>query len=537
MKSGTGLPLSKTAILLAGGFTLFMLLFIAAGFLGLYSLRRSSSDTRQYIRAVDSARDIQVKFQRQFMTWKTIMIEGDNFETFRKNYHDFSFQGDRVQDNLFNLAIMCADLEKVPSQIEQLRAMHKLITEEYTRLIVKLEETGFKNREASISKALGRDERALEHVDAIVQEIEVAADRKIGDVNAYYYGMSLLSFIVIAIAVLLMAAFITREVTRSHKMLERKVAERTAELESANRVLQGEIIERTRAEEKYRMLVDGSSDIIFGMDEDFTMLHANRSVKSIFKIEPEKIVSRSFLDLARLGLRGDEINRQILLETLDNFRRNRTAVEFTAAFKAPKNIEPVEMEIRLEYINTESENRQILGRARKISEDLLNRFLQFEKKKYAIRNSLMLAETLTGRITRDLAAFTGAREIGMIRMALQEIVINAIEHGNLNISFQEKSEAQDKGRYFQMIADRQGDPRYRDRKVSVEYSMDSRRVAYLVTDEGGGFDHRAMDETAMEAINNEMIAHGRGISIVRSVFDRVAYNARGNSVLLVKNLS
>ena len=62
-------------------------------------------------------------------------------------------------------------------------------------------------------------------------------------------------------------------------------------------------------------------------------------------------------------------------------------------------------------------------------------------------------------------------------------------------------------------------------------------MAYLVTDEGEGFDHRAMDETAMEAINTEMIAHGRGISIVKSVFDRVAYNPRGNRVLLVKNLS
>jgi anti-sigma regulatory factor (Ser/Thr protein kinase)/PAS domain-containing protein len=527
---------SNTVMLLAGGFTLFMILFIIAGTLGLYSLSRASSDTRQYIRAVDSARDIQVKFQRQFMTWKTIMLEGNNFETFKKNYHDFSFQADRVQDNLFNLASMCAELEKVPAQIDSLRAMHRLITEEYIRLVVEMEESNFRNKAGVIARAYGKDEQALEQVDSIVQEIEVAADRKIQDVNAYYYWISLVSFIAIAIAAVLMAVYISREVIQSQEVLENKVRERTGELAQANEVLRAEIIERSKAEEKYRLLVDGSSDIIFGMDEDFFLLHVNRSVKSVFKIDPETLVSANFLDLVHLGLCGDDLNRQILRDTLESFRTSRKPVEFTAAFKAPKNIEPVEMEIRLEFINIENGGRQILGKARKISEDMLTRYLHCERKKFIIRNSLMLSEALTGRITRNLAAFCDKREAGMIRMALHEIVINAIEHGNLNITFREKSEAQERGSYFSLIAERQEDPRYCDRKVQVEYSLNPEKVAYLITDEGDGFDHSAADKRAVEAVNEEMIAHGRGISIVKSVFDEVKYNSKGNQVLLIKYL-
>jgi nitrate/nitrite-specific signal transduction histidine kinase len=196
-------------------------------------------DTQQYIRAVDSARDIQVKFQRQFMTWKAIMLEGNNFETFRKNYHDFSYQADRVQDNLFNLAIMCAELEKVPSQIEELRAMHKQVTGEFIRLIVEMEESDFRNRAGVIQKTYGKDQQALRQVDSIVQEIETAADRKIGDVRSYYYGMTMLSFLAIAFAVVLMAVYISREVIRSQELLEKKVRERTKDWRMPTNTSQG----------------------------------------------------------------------------------------------------------------------------------------------------------------------------------------------------------------------------------------------------------------------------------------------------------
>ncbi len=536
MKINKNLLPSKTVMLLAGGFAFFLLLFFTAGFLGLYSLRRASVDTQQYIRAVDSARDIQVKFQRQFMTWKAIVLEGNNFETFRKNYHDFSYQADRVQDNLFNLAIMCAELEKVPAQIEELRAMHKQITGEFIRLIVDMEESNFRNRPGVIQKTYGKDQQALRQVDSIVQEIETAADRKIGDVRSYYYGMTMISFLAIALAVILMALYISREVIRSQELLEAKVRERTKELAEANEFLRKEIIERTRAEEKYRTLVDGSSDIVFSMDNSLALLHVNRSLKNIFKLAPEKLTGRNFIDLIHIGLRGDDLSRQLLKDKIDGFLADRRPLEFMAAFKAPHNIEPVEMEIRLEYIDIEG-GGQILGKARKLSEDQLNDYLCYEKKKFIIKNSLLLSEALVSRITRSLSAFIEAREVSMLRMALNEIIINAIEHGNLNITFNEKSAAQEKGEYFALIASRQENPEYSDRKVGIEYSIDSKRAVYLITDEGDGFDHASMNERAIESINEEMIAHGRGISIVKSVFDSVKYNRKGNQVLLVKNLS
>jgi anti-sigma regulatory factor (Ser/Thr protein kinase) len=41
----------------------------------------------------------------------------------------------------------------------------------------------------------------------------------------------------------------------------------------------------------------------------------------------------------------------------------------------------------------------------------------------------------------------------------------------------------------------------------------------------------------MDAINDSMLSHGRGIAMARSVFDEIRYNTTGNQVLLIKRFS
>jgi len=59
---------------------------------------------------------------------------------------------------------------------------------------------------------------------------------------------------------------------------------------------------------------------------------------------------------------------------------------------------------------------------------------------------------------------------------------------------------------------------------------------YKITDQGKGFNHRKYlagisDETAELAL-----PHGRGIAMVKNIFDEVRFNSRGNQVLLVKHV-
>jgi hypothetical protein len=128
-------------------------------------------------------------------------------------------------------------------------------------------------------------------------------------------------------------------------------------------------------------------------------------------------------------------------------------------------------------------------------------------------------------------------EVNMLRIGLREIIINSIEHGNLNISFEEKTEAILNDRYFEFVNERQSHPDYRDKRVRIEYLISASKAVYKITDQGKGFNHRKFLHGMIDDSPELMLAHGRGISMVKNIFDDVRYNLKGNQVLLVKHIN
>lgn len=120
-------------------------------------------------------------------------------------------------------------------------------------------------------------------------------------------------------------------------------------------------------------------------------------------------------------------------------------------------------------------------------------------------------------------------DIAQLKMALGEIIINAIEHGNLNIGMKEKSKAVHNGTYRKLYEKRKKDERYRKRTVEIRVRMEKDSLIYQVTDEGKGFDFRKELDPDPEA----HIGSGLGMFIARSFFTEVSYEGRGNSVKLV----
>ncbi len=117
--------------------------------------------------------------------------------------------------------------------------------------------------------------------------------------------------------------------------------------------------------------------------------------------------------------------------------------------------------------------------------------------------------------------------------ALQELLFNAIEHGNLEIFYQEKQEALADGCYDQLLAQRLGQARLRDRRVTIQVLHDKRatQLVYRITDEGKGFKWRTL-LTRSQAVLELEGANGRGIFLTRSFFPSLAYNERGNEVTI-----
>jgi len=171
---------------------------------------------------------------------------------------------------------------------------------------------------------------------------------------------------------------------------------------------------------------------------------------------------------------------------------------------------------------------------RPVIDDALSRFIIREEYTYSLDNYLGNAELMSQRLVRNLGKFIDPLDVSDIRIALREAIINAIEHGNLHLTFDVKTKAHREGKYFDLIRERQLDPELKGKSVRVTCSLTDERVTYLISDEGQGFDVASMEEMSPDSINTASLAHGRGLRMIRSAFDAVRFNDKGNQLLLVK---
>ena len=96
------------------------------------------------------------------------------------------------------------------------------------------------------------------------------------------------------------------------------------------------------------------------------------------------------------------------------------------------------------------------------------------------------------------------KEANMIKMAIHEMIINAIEHGN---QFSE------------------------DKIVTIDITVTDNYCRVVITDQGSGFDHHSrMSKKLYRQENQE---RGRGIVITAKIVDEIFYNQAGNQVCLI----
>lgn len=105
----------------------------------------------------------------------------------------------------------------------------------------------------------------------------------------------------------------------------------------------------------------------------------------------------------------------------------------------------------------------------------------------------------------DLAAEHGFDKgsVFAIRLALEEAITNAFEHGHSNL---------------------------RDEQVRVEYRVDPASVDVAVEDRGPGFDPARLPDPTLE--ENLAKPSGRGVMLMRAYMTEVRFNSTGNRVRL-----
>jgi len=115
-----------------------------------------------------------------------------------------------------------------------------------------------------------------------------------------------------------------------------------------------------------------------------------------------------------------------------------------------------------------------------------------------------------------------------VALGFTEILVNAVEHGNLGISYDEKKQLRQSGQWEAEVDRRVELPLYRDRQVVVEVNNFPAAWEFRVVDQGQGFDWaKYMDFDAERAFD----PNGRGIAMSRQLsFSRLEYVGRGNEV-------
>jgi CheY-like chemotaxis protein/anti-sigma regulatory factor (Ser/Thr protein kinase) len=149
---------------------------------------------------------------------------------------------------------------------------------------------------------------------------------------------------------------------------------------------------------------------------------------------------------------------------------------------------------------------------------------------------LIRSATLTIRTVeeaRDVAAiFVNAcpdPECAVI--GLTELLVNAVEHGNLGITYEEKTALNASGMWEAEVKRRLMLPENAGKRVELVVERSGRELRFTIRDEGPGFDfEKYLEVHPQRAFDN----HGRGIAIARAMsFDRIEYRGCGNEVVAV----
>jgi anti-sigma regulatory factor (Ser/Thr protein kinase) len=119
-----------------------------------------------------------------------------------------------------------------------------------------------------------------------------------------------------------------------------------------------------------------------------------------------------------------------------------------------------------------------------------------------------------------------------LHLALSELLVNAVEHGNCGITYDEKTAAMNKGlSVVELVAEKCRDPVIRAKRVEVLWDIGQESTTFVIRDEGKGFDVRA--HLKKIAAQDNLSLHGRGIKMAGMYAAELRYNDIGNQVTMV----
>lgn len=113
---------------------------------------------------------------------------------------------------------------------------------------------------------------------------------------------------------------------------------------------------------------------------------------------------------------------------------------------------------------------------------------------------------------------------------LYELLLNAIEHGNLGLGFDAKNAALAEGTWEAEITRRLALPENAGKRVTVDAARTGGKIDITIRDEGDGFDHGSFLELDSSRLTQ---GNGRGIAKAIRAFEKLEYLGNGSTVKII----
>ncbi len=158
--------------------------------------------------------------------------------------------------------------------------------------------------------------------------------------------------------------------------------------------------------------------------------------------------------------------------------------------------------------------------------------MRYNESRFLLGYEPAATRSLISHLQDGLTQMDLCDEADLIRVgtALTEALRNAIDHGNLELD--SKLRENPDGAYYKLGEQRSKEPPFCDRRVHVTAKLTPGEAAYVIRDEGPGFDPSKLPDPRDP--ENLTKPSGRGILLIQMFMDEVSFNDSGTEITMIK---
>lgn len=192
------------------------------------------------------------------------------------------------------------------------------------------------------------------------------------------------------------------------------------------------------------------------------------------------------------------------------------------------------------YVSKRSLSRRLVDTARMVltsakedrEQNLLMARLRSHSETFELDNRVEECMSMSRYLQSNLSRIWNIDQTTRLRigLALEEALLNALYHGNLEVSSELKERLDNS--FYEQAAQRQNELPFSSRRIHVTSQMTANETRFVICDGGPGFNIKNIpDPTDPQNLSRPS---GRGVMLMHAFMDQVFYNDRGNEVTLVK---